>query len=134
MTRKQDTPTIGESWATLRESSLALCLQQTPRRSPVPWIDVCNGLRKAPAVPDKILRVILALSVRIVGWPADDPHTVPLSLSIMFVCIFHADHYRRSESDLSGRLNQHHGAAIAYIELRAVIADANPEVKTESIT
>ena len=35
---------------------------------------------------------------------------------------------------MSGRLNQHHGAAIAYIELRAVIADANPEVKTESIT
>jgi hypothetical protein len=68
----------------------------TGRASPVPRVNIGNGLRKAPTVSCEVFDIILALAVRVVAWWPKNFHNARAGVFVVSVDILNPDHHRCS--------------------------------------
>ncbi len=84
-------------------------------------------------VARKIFRVILTLTIRVVGRLSKYAHTATASMFTVSIDILHSDHHRRLEGDVAVGFDKDH-RTIADIELSSMVSNTNAQGKAERVT
>jgi hypothetical protein len=73
--------------------------------APFSWINVRNGLRETPVVPDEIFSIVLSFAIRVIPGFPNNLYTTSLCMLVVGVDVLDSDHDRTSQPNIGCLLN-----------------------------